>query len=264
MLDLVRHLGFVILTNIDSSFPLLCSLSLLPSPLFPLPLFLFYFSPSPLPLSCIIDMNLFTTSTLIKQCGDHDVETREQVSPAHPLTPPPSCIYITHPRVTEFQNLQAPNENWDITGKKPVWKCESNRLVAVIYMYMYFIIHHYMSPSPFPLPFPLSYFLSLLPSLSHLTPPLSLPSLFLPSSLPSLISSHLPSLSHISSLSPLPLSFPSLPSSSTLIPIRSLTTVQEYGEYQLSVIEEERQGGIQMDRRILKFGTNCDLSDKNK
>ena len=45
---------------------------------------------------------------------------------------------------------------------------------------------------------------------------------------------------------------------------RSLTTVQDYGEYQLSIIEEERLSGLSPNRKILKFGTNCDLSDKHK
>ena len=27
----------------------------------------------------VSDMNLFTTKSLMRQCGDHDVETREQV-----------------------------------------------------------------------------------------------------------------------------------------------------------------------------------------
>ncbi len=46
---------------------------------------------------------------------------------------------------------------------------------------------------------------------------------------------------------------------------RSMTTVQEHGEYQLSVIEEERCGTVPpTNRSMLKFGTNCDLSDKHK
>ena len=46
---------------------------------------------------------------------------------------------------------------------------------------------------------------------------------------------------------------------------RSMTTVQEHGEYQLSVIEEERYGAtLATNKNMLKFGTNCDLSDKHK
>ena len=33
-----------------------------------------------LSLSHILDLNIFSTKTLTKQCGDHDVEIREQVS----------------------------------------------------------------------------------------------------------------------------------------------------------------------------------------
>lgn len=53
--------------------------------------------------------------------------------------------------------------------------------------------------------------------------------------------------------------------------------MKEYGEYQLNVIEEEKQdvinGGSPVNgyhptststRKVLKFGTNCDLSDNVK
>ena len=33
-----------------------------------------------------VDMNLFKTKTLIRQCGDHDVETREQVHQTNSLS----------------------------------------------------------------------------------------------------------------------------------------------------------------------------------
>ena len=47
---------------------------------------------------------------------------------------------------------------------------------------------------------------------------------------------------------------------------RSWTTVQEYGEYQQIALQEERKNTNRTisSGKMLKFGTNCDLSDKQK
>lgn len=49
---------------------------------------------------------------------------------------------------------------------------------------------------------------------------------------------------------------------------RSSTTVQEYGEYQQEMLHEERRStrnkAAAPPRKMLKFGTNCDLSDQEK
>ena len=36
---------------------------------------------------------------------------------------------------TQLQMQQAPNENFDLTGRKQVWKCESNRCATTIKEY---------------------------------------------------------------------------------------------------------------------------------
>ena len=46
---------------------------------------------------------------------------------------------------------------------------------------------------------------------------------------------------------------------------RSSTTVKEYGEYQKDVLENHPSPKYDfLPRKMLKFGTNCDLSDYEK
>ena len=90
--------------------------------------------------------------------------------------------------------MQAVDKNYDPSGKKQVWKCESSRFVHSS--------------------------LTLLPIIS-----LSL-SLFL---------------------------------------FRSSTTVRDYGEYQKDILENHPSPKYDfLPRKMLKFGTNCDLSDCDK
>uniref|UniRef100_A0A1X7VP21 JmjC domain-containing protein n=1 Tax=Amphimedon queenslandica TaxID=400682 RepID=A0A1X7VP21_AMPQE len=100
-----------------------------------------------LPEATDFDLSLYSTDTLMRYHGEHDVEVREQI-------------------------LQAVDKNYDPSGKKQVWKCESSR---------------------------------------------------------------------------------------------SSTTVKEYGEYQKDILENHPSPKYDfLPRKMLKFGTNCDLSDCEK
>lgn len=62
------------------------------------------------PLPCASDLGLFSTKTLVEANPDHLVEVR-----------------------TQF--LQPTDENWDITGTRKTWRCESSRSHTTISKY---------------------------------------------------------------------------------------------------------------------------------
>lgn len=74
------------------------------------------FSPCPLPLPrlpawpSLADLGLFSTKTLVEASGEHTVEVRTQVQ-------------------------QPSDENWDLTGTRQIWPCESSRSHTTIAKY---------------------------------------------------------------------------------------------------------------------------------
>lgn len=72
--------------------------------------------PSLLPLprhpapSSLADLGLFSTKTLVEASGEHTVEVRTQVQ-------------------------QPSDENWDLTGTRQIWPCESSRSHTTIAKY---------------------------------------------------------------------------------------------------------------------------------
>lgn len=110
-----------------------------------------------------------------------------------------------------LQILQAADKNYDTSGKKQVWKCESSRLdqplKCTLHLFCTYILYIYAV--------------------------------------------HVYS-DFIFSLFPLLL-------------FRSSTTVKEYGEYQNDVLRNHPKPKYDtLPRKMLKFGTNCDLSDYDK
>lgn len=61
-------------------------------------------------LTCNKDLGLFSTKTLVEANNEHMVEVRTQL-------------------------LQPADENWDPTGTKKIWHCESNRSHTTIAKY---------------------------------------------------------------------------------------------------------------------------------
>ena len=57
-----------------------------------------------------VDLGLFSTKTLVEANNEHTVEVRTQL-------------------------LQPADENWDPTGTKKIWRCESNRSHTTIAKY---------------------------------------------------------------------------------------------------------------------------------
>ena len=63
--------------------------------------------------SCLVspsDLGLFSTKTLVEASGEHTVEVRTQVQ-------------------------QPSDENWDLTGTRQIWPCESSRSHTTIAKY---------------------------------------------------------------------------------------------------------------------------------
>lgn len=64
-------------------------------------------------MSCrpsLADLGLFSTKTLVEASGEHTVEVRTQVQ-------------------------QPSDENWDLTGTRQIWPCESSRSHTTIAKY---------------------------------------------------------------------------------------------------------------------------------
>lgn len=57
-----------------------------------------------------VDLGLFSTKTLVEASGEHTVEVRTQVQ-------------------------QPSDENWDLTGTRQIWPCESSRSHTTIAKY---------------------------------------------------------------------------------------------------------------------------------
>ena len=64
------------------------------------------------------DLSLFSSDTLMRDYGDHEVEVREQVK---------NLVFMKCDFKKLSQILQPADKNYDTLGKKQIWKCESNR-----------------------------------------------------------------------------------------------------------------------------------------
>lgn len=70
-------------------------------------------------------MSLFSTETLMKQNGDHGIEVREQVQFCTTFIM--MCALKLNFFLSTLQILQPADKNYDVTGKKQAWRCESSR-----------------------------------------------------------------------------------------------------------------------------------------